>query len=90
MKRQNIVKGFVSGLDLDIVRKWVAAAPDRIIGSPFILKPGQPDIEHLRRVYKEGWLGGMGEIGTQLSGVAPTIRLLNRTSRSPKSSSFRC
>jgi predicted TIM-barrel fold metal-dependent hydrolase len=71
MKRHNIVKGFVSGLDLDIVRKWVAADPDRIIGSPFILKPGQHDLNRLRQAYREGQLGGMGEIGTQLSGVAP-------------------
>jgi predicted TIM-barrel fold metal-dependent hydrolase len=71
MKRHNIVKGFVSGLDLTTVRKWVAAAPDLIIGSPFILKPGQHDLERLRHAYEEGWLGGMGEIGTQLSGVAP-------------------
>jgi predicted TIM-barrel fold metal-dependent hydrolase len=71
MKRHNIVKGFVSGLDLDVVRKWVTAAPDRFIGSPFILKPGQHDLARLRQAYKDGWLGGMGEIGTQLSGVAP-------------------
>ena len=71
MKRHNIVKGFVSGLDLDIVRQWVAAAPDRIIGSPFVFKPGQHDLKRLREAYKEGRLGGMGEIGTQLSGVAP-------------------
>jgi hypothetical protein len=71
MKRHNIVKGFVSGLDLDVLRTWVAAAPDRFIASPFILKPDQPDIERLRQAYQHGLIGGMGEIGTQLSGVAP-------------------
>jgi predicted TIM-barrel fold metal-dependent hydrolase len=71
MERYNIVKGFVSGLDFDVVRKWVAAAPDRIIGSPFILKPGHPTISQLRQAHSEGWLDGIGEIGTQLSGVPP-------------------
>ena len=76
MKRYNIVKGFVSGLDLDDVEKWVAAAPNRIIGSPFILKPGQHDLKQLRQAYEKGRLGGMGEIGTQLSGFAPNDPVL--------------
>jgi predicted TIM-barrel fold metal-dependent hydrolase len=71
MKRHNIVKAFLSGLDLKIVRKWVERDPDRFIASPFILKPGQHDLKRLRQEYEAGRLGGMGEIGTQLSGVAP-------------------
>jgi predicted TIM-barrel fold metal-dependent hydrolase len=71
MRRHHVVKGFVSGLDLDLVRKWVASDPDRIIGAPFVLKPGQHDLARLRQAYKKGWLSGMGEIATQLSGVAP-------------------
>ena len=35
MERYNIVKGFVSGVDLEIVREWVAAAPGGIY-------PGRP------------------------------------------------
>jgi predicted TIM-barrel fold metal-dependent hydrolase len=69
MQRYNIVKGFVSGLDLYIVRKWMEAAPDRMIGSPFVLKPNQHDMEQLRQAFEAGRLGGIGEIGTQLSGI---------------------
>jgi predicted TIM-barrel fold metal-dependent hydrolase len=71
MDRYNIVKGFVSGLDLENVRKWVAADPERFIAAPFILKPGQYDLRHLRQEYEAGRLQGLGEIATQLSGVAP-------------------
>jgi predicted TIM-barrel fold metal-dependent hydrolase len=71
MERHNIVKGVVSGLDLDIVAKWVRAKPDVFIGSPFVLKPGQHDVTRLRREYAAGRLGAIGEIGTQLTGIAP-------------------
>ena len=71
MNRYNIVKGFVSGLDPAIVQRWVAADPDRFIAAPFILTPGQPDSETLRKEYLAGRLGGLGEIATQLVGVAP-------------------
>jgi uncharacterized protein len=71
MDRYNIVKGFVSGLDLDLVQKWVAAAPDRFIAAPFILKPGHPNPQLLRREYAAGRLSGMGEIATQLAGLPP-------------------
>jgi hypothetical protein len=71
MDRYNIVKGFLSGSDLELVRKWAEAAPDRFIASPFILEAGRPGIEKLRDEYAAGRLAGMGEIGTQLSGVAP-------------------
>jgi predicted TIM-barrel fold metal-dependent hydrolase len=71
MERHNIVKGVVSGLDLEVVAKWVRAKPDVFIGSPFVLKPGQHDVTRLRQEYVAGRLGAMGEIGTQLSGVPP-------------------
>ncbi len=71
MERYNIVKGFVSGLDLDNVRKWVAKDSERFIAAPFILKPGQHNLQHLRQEYEAGRLEGLGEIATQLSGVAP-------------------
>jgi predicted TIM-barrel fold metal-dependent hydrolase len=69
MKRYNIVKGFVSGLDLDIVHKWTDAASRRMIGSPFVLKPDQHDMAQLKQAFEAGRLGGIGEIGTQLSGI---------------------
>jgi predicted TIM-barrel fold metal-dependent hydrolase len=71
MERHHIVKGLVSGLDLDIVAKWVRAKPALFIGSPFVLKPGQHDLKRLRQEYVAGRLGAMGEIGTQLSGIDP-------------------
>lgn len=71
MNRHNIVKAFLSGVDPAIVQQWVAAAPDRFIAAPFILKPGYPDPQMLRRDYASGRFSGMGEIATQLSGVPP-------------------
>jgi len=71
MNRYNIVKAFLSGVDPAIVQHWTAAAPDRFITAPFILQPGKPDIETLRRAYAAGSFSGMGEIATQLAGVPP-------------------
>ncbi len=71
MEHHNIVKAVVSGLDLDIIAKWVRAKPDVFIGSPFLLKPGQHEVKRLRQEYAAGRLGALGEIGTQLSGIAP-------------------
>lgn len=71
MDRYNIVKAFLSGRDAAIVQQWVARAPKRFVPSPFILKPGDPDPQTLRREYAAGRLGGLGEIATQLAGVAP-------------------
>jgi uncharacterized protein len=71
MKRHNIVKALLSGRDLDTVQTWVDAAPERFIASPFILDPGRHDLARLRQGYEAGRLGGMGEIATQLIGLAP-------------------
>jgi predicted TIM-barrel fold metal-dependent hydrolase len=71
MDRHNIVKAFLSGTDPATVQRWVAAAPGRFIAAPFILQPGQPAADALRREYAAGRLHGMGEIATQLTGVRP-------------------
>ena len=71
MDRYNIVKAFLSGVDPAIVQQWVDAAPGRFIASPFILKPGQPDVQSLEQAYAAKRFGGLGEIATQLTGVAP-------------------
>ena len=47
------------------------AAPGRFIAAPFILQPGQPAPEKIRAEVLAGRLAGIGEIATQLSGVAP-------------------
>lgn len=70
MDRCNVVQGFLSG-ELETVREWVAAAPGRFIPAPFILEPGRPDADTLRQEFAEGRLAGIGEIATQLTGVAP-------------------
>jgi uncharacterized protein len=71
MQRYNIVKALLSGRDLGIVREWVAAAPDKFLASPFLVLPGQPPAESLRKEYAAGRLQGLGEIATQLTGFAP-------------------
>ena len=71
MDRHGIVKGFLSALDSERMFRWVTAAPGRFIPSAFIREPGQPSISELRRLYEEGRLLGMGEIGTQYTGFPP-------------------
>ena len=71
MDRHNIVLGFLSGADLGVVQKWVATAPGRFIASPFIEKPGELTPQMLRQEYAAKRLAGMGEIGSQLVGMAP-------------------
>lgn len=71
MERHNIVKGFVSGMDFSVLQEWADAAPDRFIISPFILEPGQPSPKVLRQEITAGRFAGIGEIATQLGGVAP-------------------
>ena len=71
MDRYNIVKGFLSSTELDLVYEWVEAAPGRFIAAPFIVEPGKISVEMLRRAYQQGRLAGMGEIGSQLVGVPP-------------------
>jgi uncharacterized protein len=76
MDRYNIVKAFVSGRNLETVRKWIERDPQRFIGSPFIFEPGRPSPEVLRREYEAERLAGMGEIAAQLNGVAPNDPVL--------------
>jgi predicted TIM-barrel fold metal-dependent hydrolase len=71
MDRYNIVKGFISGVDLQAVDQWKKAAPDRFIASPFIINPGTPDSLQLKKDIAAGRFGGIGEIGTQLNGLSP-------------------
>lgn len=63
MDRHNISKGFLSGVDWNLLQEWKASAPDRFIASPFILDPKDPGIEKLKKEYEMDRFGGMGEIG---------------------------
>lgn len=74
MERYNIVRAITSG-PLDIVQRWVAAAPDRIIGSPLFPYPKwgpSPALGLLREKYIAGHLGAMGEITAQYEGLSPS------------------
>ncbi len=71
MDRYNIVKGFLSDLDLKQLKEWTEAAPGRFIASPFILDPTKDSLDHLRKELKSKRLAGIGEIGSQLIGIAP-------------------
>lgn len=71
MDRYNIVKAHLSGLDPVVIAKWVEAAPDRFIASPFIFQPGQHELDQLKAKYAKGFYTGMGEIATQLNGISP-------------------
>jgi predicted TIM-barrel fold metal-dependent hydrolase len=71
MDRYNIVMAHLSGRDPKIIAKWVQASPNRFIAAPFILQPGQPTVEDIRKNYTAGLYTGMGEIATQLNGIAP-------------------
>jgi len=79
MERYNIVKA-VGFAQLDMVKMWTAASPERIIGGiqfPNFQYSGNPtavnewpDIGILRTEYESGNLSVMGEITAQYSGVA--------------------
>jgi len=71
MDRYNIVKGFLSGADLDLVQRWDSQAPGRFIASPWVMEAGKPAAEVLRRDYVAGRFRGMGEIAGQLVALAP-------------------
>ncbi|MEZ5366505.1 MAG: amidohydrolase family protein [Bryobacterales bacterium] len=71
MRRHNIVKGVLSGPNPSEVQQWAEAAPKRFIPSVFIFQPGQPTAAALASEYDAGRLLAMGEIATQLNGIAP-------------------
>jgi predicted TIM-barrel fold metal-dependent hydrolase len=71
MDRYNIVMGFLSGSDLDLVQRWDSQAPGRFIASPWVMVAGKPDPDSLRQDYAAGRFKGMGEIAGQLVGLAP-------------------
>jgi uncharacterized protein len=76
MDRHNISLAFLSGVDWSAVQEWKEAAPGRFIGSPFILKPNNSELETLKQEYTLGRFNGMGEIGTQLNGIPPNDQAL--------------
>ncbi|MFD2099647.1 amidohydrolase family protein [Flagellimonas iocasae] len=71
MERHNIVKAFLSGVDLSAVLQWSNDAPGRFIASPFIMEPTEANFKELEQRYMDRKFKGMGEIGTQLNGIPP-------------------
>ncbi|PKA81992.1 hypothetical protein ATE92_0115 [Ulvibacter sp. MAR_2010_11] len=71
MDRYNIVKGFLSDVNVNELQEWANAAPGRFILSSFILDPANSSLEELRKELKAKRMGGIGEIGSQLIGMAP-------------------
>ena len=75
MKRYNVVKSIVSG-SLPAIEEWVAADPQRFIGSPLFpvgfdvdSSDGWPDIGLLEEQLRQGRIGALGEITTQYGGM---------------------
>ena len=71
MQRYNIVKGMLSGTDLAELERWSAAAPGRFMHGLFMTTPGEPTADMMRREVRAGRIGFIGEVATQLTGVAP-------------------
>jgi hypothetical protein len=72
MDEHNIIRGFLSET-LDMVYRWVEAAPKRFIPSPSIYRvaPGEwnPAIDLLRAEFRAGRISAVGEIASQYFGV---------------------
>jgi predicted TIM-barrel fold metal-dependent hydrolase len=81
MKRNNVVKAFVSGFDgtrsAEVLERWRQAAPDRMVASVgFHLDDDRPAPAALRRAYRAGQVGGIGEIFAQYDGLGPDAEAL--------------
>lgn len=74
LERFNVVKAIASG-PVEIVGRWKAAAPDRIIASPFFPPRNEDtsyfyDVGFLRSEYRAGRLGALGELVAQMAGLS--------------------
>ena len=72
LERYNIVLAVTSGCPFDLVRQWREAAPERIIGAPYIAggRGCWPTGDSLRQTHLAGELGVMGEFGLQYRGLS--------------------
>jgi uncharacterized protein len=68
LMRARNVTGVVSG-PIDVVRRWKAADPDRII--PGIFSYGEEPIDSIRAWAADGSIRVLGELGFQYEGLAP-------------------
>jgi predicted TIM-barrel fold metal-dependent hydrolase len=77
MERYNVVNAIVSG-SVDAVAAWREAAPERVLGSLAMGRPGfnggaqpLPPFDELRTLYRDGSLVALGEITAQYEGFSP-------------------
>ncbi|MBZ5536262.1 MAG: amidohydrolase family protein [Acidobacteriia bacterium] len=71
LKRRNII-GVASG-PLELVRRWRAAAPDRVIpGLMFQLGPQQLSPDAIRDLHERGEIAVLGEVTNQYIGISPS------------------
>lgn len=68
MERYNVV-GVASG-PIEVVRRWRAAAPGRII--PALISAGEVPLDSIRTWSADGTIRVLGELTFQYSGLAPT------------------
>jgi predicted TIM-barrel fold metal-dependent hydrolase len=61
---------------IELVRKWKAASPDRIIPGLFFRHPSEYEVERVRDLVVEGEISVLGEIVAQSEGLAPGDPLL--------------
>lgn len=71
MEQHNIVKAVVSN-DYEVVLRWKAAAPDRVICSHGFSYPEPPNLDFLRAEHEAGRLMSLGELGLQYEGLTPS------------------
>jgi predicted TIM-barrel fold metal-dependent hydrolase len=67
IKKNNISKAVISGLDMNLVRKWKAALPEVFMMG--ICDPVSYGIDSVRNMIKRGEIEILGELGTQYLGT---------------------
>jgi predicted TIM-barrel fold metal-dependent hydrolase len=67
IKKNNISKAVISGLNMDQVRKWKAALPDVFMMG--ICDPVSCGVDSVRNMIKRGEIEIIGELGTQYMGT---------------------
>lgn len=68
MDQYNVVLGFLSGFNPDVVKQWLADSPDRYIGG-VVFSPDL-DIDSLRNDYESGTFQGVGELAPLYWGIS--------------------
>ena len=77
MKKYNIVRSVVTGTPDTPLDNWLKSAPDRFVGGPAcgLIKDLRP-LDELRKAFRSGKYGILGEIGLQYDSVKPDDAVL--------------